>query len=307
MAEGNAASSSPPNNNNSKEDDDDEGIFGFVAHGVLKDLGPLQKWLSKFQPSTTYRVAGSEWIWVFRTPEKLPPKPQVLKPQNHSKRTQKLLKEITGGVERYNTDIVDTEGVFQRTIFVQEDIIHVDEDQLPLPPRFPDDNSKGKGEKEEEEGGFENTTTTTTNTNITHQANTDTNTNTTHPSSDTQQAQETEDDDDDEMELEALMEAWQKFQSTGKPVCKQAICEMAKRYHVTSGKWMIFVDMGRKGDLIWSRIAQGVVTGKTLSRTAKINTLDPSQGPSKATQHVICVYNDNFLDEDQVFESERTI
>ncbi|KAK4324791.1 hypothetical protein Pmani_004598 [Petrolisthes manimaculis] len=298
MAEGNAASSSPPNHNNNNDDDEDEETrFRFVAHGVLTELSPLQKWLNKYQPSTTYsRVSGSGWIWVFRTHTKLRPKPQFLMPQNHSPRTQELLKEMTGGVESYYTDVVHTEGVFQRTVYVQEDVIHVQEDPLPPPPRFTDDNSN-KGNWKKEEGGFENTTTNTTTTT----------TNTTYPSSDTQQVQETEDDDEDEMDLEALLEAWQRFQSSEQRVNKQVICEMAKRYHVISGKWMIFVDRGTKSDLIWSLIAQGVVTGKSLSRTAKISTIDPSQESRTKATHVVCIYNDNFLDEAQVFESERTI
>lgn len=113
------------------------------------------------------------------------------------------------------------------------------------------------------------------------------------------------DDSDDDMELELLMEAWQDLQSSGKPISKEAIFELARKFNVTAGKWMIFVDVGAKGDLIWSIVAKGVLTGKTLAQLAKINTIDPNT--SHPNRHVVCIFNKNFLNMDEVMESERTI
>lgn len=112
-------------------------------------------------------------------------------------------------------------------------------------------------------------------------------------------------DDGDEMDLESLMEAWQDLLSSGRPIDKETIFELARKFHVTSGKWMIFVDIGMKGDLIWSAVAKGVLTGKTLSNIAKISTIDPNK--TKTNRHVVCIYNENFLNMDEVTESERTI
>ncbi|XP_061191576.1 UPF0696 protein C11orf68 homolog [Saccostrea echinata] len=99
--------------------------------------------------------------------------------------------------------------------------------------------------------------------------------------------------------LKGLKEDWEKLKRKGK-ISKEDILHLARKYNVTHGKWMVFERVGSDGDELWAKIAKGVSSGLTLSTSAKIST-------SPGDQHVICLYNNNFLDQEEVFESERTI
>lgn len=104
-----------------------------------------------------------------------------------------------------------------------------------------------------------------------------------------------------EGDIEGLEDAWDDLLASKREVCKERIFELAKNFRVLPGKWMFWVSPGGKGDHFWSLIAKGVASGKTLATHAKMSALEEN------TSHVVCIYNDNFLDEEEVYESERTI
>ncbi|XP_062606575.1 UPF0696 protein C11orf68 homolog [Saccostrea cucullata] len=104
---------------------------------------------------------------------------------------------------------------------------------------------------------------------------------------------------DQNANLKGLKEDWDKLKRTGK-VSKEDILHLARKNNITCGKWMVFEKVGSDGDELWAKIAKGVSSGVTLSTSAKIST-------SPGDQHVICLYNKNFLDQEEVFESEKTI
>ena len=114
-----------------------------------------------------------------------------------------------------------------------------------------------------------------------------------------------QDDDDDDDDDDGLIEAWETLISSGRYISREKVFELAKKYKCTCGKWMLFVSSGGKGDYLWSLIAKGIVNGRTLSTQAKINATEETEYCK--SYHVICMYNKNFFDRDQMLESERTI
>nr|XP_022329942.1 UPF0696 protein C11orf68 homolog [Crassostrea virginica] len=115
-----------------------------------------------------------------------------------------------------------------------------------------------------------------------------------------------DDDSDDDSDADELQETWEKWIASGQHVSREKIFELAKEYECTHGKWMLFVSTGGKGDYLWSLIAKGIVNGRTLSTHAKISATEETEY-CESSRHVICMYNKNFLDRDQMLESERTI
>jgi hypothetical protein len=115
-----------------------------------------------------------------------------------------------------------------------------------------------------------------------------------------------EDDSSDDDKIR-LQDAWEEMQASGRFICKEKIFELAKTYNVTHGKWMFWVSTGGKGDYLWSLVAKGISSGSTLAKSAKISATERDLENKDAFEHVVCIYNDNFLDKDQVYESERTI
>ena len=119
-------------------------------------------------------------------------------------------------------------------------------------------------------------------------------------------SQDDDDDDDDDDDVDGLIEAWEKLISSGRYISREKVFELAKKYKCTCGKWMLFVSTGGKGDYLWSLIAKGIVNGKTLSTQAKISATQETEF-FESYVNIICMYNKNFLDRDQMLESERTI
>lgn len=107
-----------------------------------------------------------------------------------------------------------------------------------------------------------------------------------------------------EKDLEGLGKIWQALNKSQKHICPEKVFELARDFRVTCGKWMFWVSYGGKADHLWSLVAKGVASGKTLASQAKISTYEKT---GYETDHVVCIYNGNFLDEEQVYESERTI
>ncbi|XP_052072348.1 uncharacterized protein LOC127710499 isoform X3 [Mytilus californianus] len=81
-----------------------------------------------------------------------------------------------------------------------------------------------------------------------------------------------------------------------KIVNTQTLKKLAKKYSFTSGKWMLFGKTGQEIDQLWRTVADGVIKGIIPSVSAKV-----SASNEENDSHVICIYNDNFLNESEVY------
>ena len=106
-----------------------------------------------------------------------------------------------------------------------------------------------------------------------------------------------------DLRVASMVDAWEKLDSTsGRPRNEKTVIELAKNFNVTSGKWLFFVDCGGKADHLWNVVARGVISGRLTCDSAKISAM----GEEDET-HVICMYNPDFTDIDQVMEAENSI
>ena len=95
---------------------------------------------------------------------------------------------------------------------------------------------------------------------------------------------------------------WQELQRSGKPVTKQAITDIASQHHFTWGKWLFFVNTGVAVDDVWRKVAKAVYKGTIPSVSAKVSPVTPGK-----PTHLICVYNDNFTDREEVMACEKAL
>lgn len=103
-------------------------------------------------------------------------------------------------------------------------------------------------------------------------------------------------------DVEGLQDSWETLLTSGRSVSFQNIRELALNHSVLDGKWLMHLDTGFKVDRAWESIARAtVLEGKIWS--AKVSPRDPSSN----SRHVICVYNQNFTDEEQVVRLDSAI
>lgn len=103
-----------------------------------------------------------------------------------------------------------------------------------------------------------------------------------------------------------LQEAWSQLQASGATITKEAIADLASMTGKTSGKWLFFVATGNTADSNWQTVAEGVV--KRLIPNAYAAKISPNENPKGGSgnkEHVICVYNKNFLDMNEVMAAEK--
>lgn len=105
-------------------------------------------------------------------------------------------------------------------------------------------------------------------------------------------------------DVEGLQESWETLLDSGRSVTFHTIRELALNHGVLHGKWLMHLDTGFKVDRAWECIARAALDGKICS--AKVSPRGP-HGPRSDSRHVICVYNQNFTDEEQVVRLDATI
>ncbi|XP_078612613.1 UPF0696 protein C11orf68 homolog [Branchiostoma floridae x Branchiostoma japonicum] len=110
--------------------------------------------------------------------------------------------------------------------------------------------------------------------------------------------------DDPLRDVVHLQEGWENLKHSGRAVTLETITSLALNNHCTSGKWLFHVENGFKVDYGWSAIARGVVEGK-LGSSAKVSPA--SKTPDASFRHVVCVYNTNFNNRDEVWLLENAI
>lgn len=81
-----------------------------------------------------------------------------------------------------------------------------------------------------------------------------------------------------------------------KVVNTKTLKKLAKKYSLTSGKWMLFGKTGCEINRLWGIVANGVIRGTIPSLSAKVSAVS-----GEHENHVICIYNDNFLNDEEVF------
>jgi len=110
-------------------------------------------------------------------------------------------------------------------------------------------------------------------------------------------------DNNEDFDPDEMMDEWQKVNASGSiNITKEYVFELARKHKCTSGKWLVTTRPGIETDRLWAIIAKGIANGETLASHAKVSA---HEGPD--IRHVFCIYNDNFLDKEQVMENERTI
>ncbi|KAL4238687.1 hypothetical protein ACF0H5_003394 [Mactra antiquata] len=104
-----------------------------------------------------------------------------------------------------------------------------------------------------------------------------------------------------EPDLEGLYNSWEKLVKSGCQVNFSHIKELALNHNVKCGKWALFANSGGKIDHLWSVVASNIVYKTLPCHSAKVSTYNETDS------HVICIYNEDFTNMDQVLEAEQAI
>ncbi|XP_048371394.1 UPF0696 protein C11orf68 homolog [Sphaerodactylus townsendi] len=98
-----------------------------------------------------------------------------------------------------------------------------------------------------------------------------------------------------------LQEDWEQLQVSGRHITFDTIKELALNRRVLTGKWLMHLDSGFKVDHAWCGIAHAVLDGRI--GVAKASPCSPE--PER--KQVICVYTDDFTNEEQVLSADAVI
>ncbi|XP_043929712.1 UPF0696 protein C11orf68 homolog [Protopterus annectens] len=102
-------------------------------------------------------------------------------------------------------------------------------------------------------------------------------------------------------DVDALQDDWEGLQSSGREVSFETIKELALNHRVLTGKWLMHLDTGFKVDHAWRGIAQSVLDGRIAE--AKVSPHIPDLN----SKHVICVYNRDFTNVQEVINLDTAI
>ncbi|KAG7156456.1 UPF0696 protein C11orf68 homolog [Homarus americanus] len=103
-------------------------------------------------------------------------------------------------------------------------------------------------------------------------------------------------------DVDGLMDAWKELQHSGRPINLETISELAKQYCVTCGKWIIYAGPNAKVDSYWKKVATAIVKDQLPAISAKVSPLSTDKNT-----HVLCIYNKDFTDEEEVCHLEHAI
>ncbi|XP_071159983.1 UPF0696 protein C11orf68 homolog [Mytilus edulis] len=114
-----------------------------------------------------------------------------------------------------------------------------------------------------------------------------------------------EDEDDEDMDLEGLHQMWEDIQKSNRPINVETISDLARIFKVTCGKWLFYAESGAKADHLWSIVAKAIVKGEIPCHSAKVSPIEDCGENKDKFEHVVCVYNDNYLNEEEVMDCEH--
>ncbi|XP_053407560.1 UPF0696 protein C11orf68 homolog isoform X2 [Mercenaria mercenaria] len=106
---------------------------------------------------------------------------------------------------------------------------------------------------------------------------------------------------EEEEDFDGLFDSWEEHLEAERPVNYEIIKDLALKHRILCGKWILFTDQGGKVDHLWSVIASSVVADDIPCFSAKVSTFEDD------VNHVICIYNSDFTDKNEVLESEEAI
>ncbi|XP_021370617.1 UPF0696 protein C11orf68 homolog [Mizuhopecten yessoensis] len=111
-----------------------------------------------------------------------------------------------------------------------------------------------------------------------------------------------------ESDVMGLMNAFTRVIASDRElVTKQLLFSLAEKFHVTSGKWMLIpVKTGLKVDVLWTKVAKAIAEAQIPCHYAKVSTMNADKLMTDPS-HVICIYNNNFLNLDEVRALESGI
>lgn len=85
------------------------------------------------------------------------------------------------------------------------------------------------------------------------------------------------------------------FKGTNR-VNSQSLQKLAEKHSLTNGKWMLYGKTANEIDQLWRSVSNGVIQGTIPTFCAKV-----SAAGIENDNHVICIYNNNFLNERDIF------
>ncbi|XP_070572504.1 UPF0696 protein C11orf68 homolog [Ptychodera flava] len=106
-----------------------------------------------------------------------------------------------------------------------------------------------------------------------------------------------------EPDIDGLEEDWERLKSSGRSINFYTIMQLSKSHQMTLGKWLMHIPTGFQADYAWEKIAKATARGD-LGCAAKVSPYDSSQ---TNYQHVICVYNEDCTNEEQIKDLEDKI
>lgn len=98
----------------------------------------------------------------------------------------------------------------------------------------------------------------------------------------------------------SLLKEWKGNMENFGKITSDYILQLAEAYDYKTGKWLIYTKSPAI-DNVWKRVAKAVVSGK-LGFAAKVSAHDPEDNT-----HVICVYTEDFTNEEHVRKVEESL
>lgn len=85
------------------------------------------------------------------------------------------------------------------------------------------------------------------------------------------------------------------FQGTQR-VNNESLEKLAEKHSLTNGKWMFYGKTGNEIDQLWRTVADAVIRGTIHTFSAKVSVAKKGND-----NHVVCIYNNSFLNKADVF------
>ena len=108
-------------------------------------------------------------------------------------------------------------------------------------------------------------------------------------------------------DIAGLVETFQSLVQTGTPITTELLDTISSNHSVKSGKWMVFCDPSSI-DTTWADIARMVCFTRRRGQ-AKVSprSVDAGGKPLDEDTHVICVYVDDYTDEEEVMKLRQDL
>jgi len=106
--------------------------------------------------------------------------------------------------------------------------------------------------------------------------------------------------------LDEMKTAWDQLTNNNPDINIDSVQSIAKRFSVTSGKWLLHLKSDRV-DIAWERVARALVNGDLGPNVDHVKVSPVADTDDTNHDHVICVITTDFTDEQQVFQVETSV